>query len=471
MRNDQQPNPVGFIGVGPTANPGTEEVPPLYISSWHRMVSSFASGAISGNFMTALRAKRDYVLQADESTPILTNDQVDQMKKERPGIVFPTNVRESTANAISKDYDQDRLREDMLNSTQPNKFGEIAGGIGRFVGSTLGSPIKNIAVGALTDEIPLPKILGTAKNALGESLAQRSIYRIASGAAQGAKFGTVQSAADDVQDILNGESFSPVENLHNIAVNMAFGGFLHPISGFLGESLKPIGRLLDRQKMVDEDGSADVNSAAAYHTENGQDPNVEMPINNAVQRGINNLHAEMKDAGLSKEEVLNALDAANENISKGADDINEKITNLVGDKDETDLQPSEKAQLTKWRNKLQQLDVASKAQEAYRFMVNNDDFKVTNNQYQQYGNQMDNPKNDFAMGRGHEDLDDLGAPQKNEKTLFEDRFPDDVRKELLKNSQLSRDQRDELDRINGSPKRIKTLRSAINKTIMCLTGS
>lgn len=465
-----QDSSVGFISPGPPVNPGTEASPPLVMSSWHRMLSSFEAGAVSGNIMQGYREKRKFILQADTSSPLLNNDEIKELRKDRQGIVFPKYIRKSTADALTKEYDTDQARELILNSTQPTETGKILGGTGRFLGTVLGSPIESAAELAITHELPISKLLGVSREALGESLAQRALSRAKLGIVEGGAFGGIQDVVDDTKSIMNGESISPVQNIYNIAQNMFWGGALHPIGGFIGDKFKSVRDILKNRSLVDKDGSDDVNTSSAQNAEAGQDPNIEVPVKNAAARGANDLKQEMEDNNITQEEMLDGLDDAKDNIESSIDENNDNISKIKEEAEGRELSDEESNTLDKLNDKKEELDLASKAEEVHRFMVNNPDLSVTKNEYDQFGSQLDDPEQDFARGRGHEDLPDQGAPIKNEQTNLNDRFPKDAQEDLLKDSKLTDIQKDELDNIRKSPDRISVLRKALSSTIMCLTG-
>ena len=358
-----------------------------------------------------------------------------------------------------------------MNSTSPGLGGKISGWVGSFVGSILGSPAENVAELAITKELPISKLFGIDRQALGESIAQSSLTigkRVGIGATEGAAFGGIQDTVDDIKNIQNGESLDPIKNIYNIAQSAFFGGLMAPVHAFVSDKFKPHKEILKENKLFDKDGSDDVSTSAAQNMEQGQDPNVEVPMKNAAERTINELHRKLKEKNISPEEMLDSLDDAKKNIDLELEGNKNQINDLEEMKEHSEEQKDKLKSLLEAKDRLVS---ASKAEEVNRFMVNNPDFNVTHNELNQFSNQLDNPKMDFAQGRRHENLFDDEGDLNNQQLNLNERYTDEHKAQLEESSKLTKQQEKTLKDIKGSNEKLSRLQNAIKSTILCLTGS
>jgi len=466
-----QPSAVGFVGPGPQGNPATDEQPPLVIGSWQSFYENVFNDVTTGNFWRALRTKREFVNQADTSVPVLNEEDIKNLKEGRPGIVFPSDVRQTTAAAIVEDYDNDKHRRDILTTIQPTTSGKITGAAGTFIGSILGNPLQTAAEVALTDGIGLAEKLGLGRVAYAESLSRRAAINLARGSAEGLAFGGISAAGDDIKAIQNGEAIDIPANIHTIATNVALGGPLFLFGGLISDVFKKQKALMKNRRFFGNNGSDDTATSAANAMGQGQDPNIEMPLKNGVATQVALYHKDLKEQNVSPESMHNALDDAEKNIDLKTDALSKKMDEFGVRTKERPFTPDEQKEATGLGKELQELQLAAKSVESHRYMLNNEGLHVTPAEVQEYASKIDNPRFDYAQGRGQEDVPPQGAPVKDQKTNLEDQYPKEVQEQLLDGAPLTDEQKNELDNINESEERNRVFKKALATTIKCLVGS
>lgn len=514
---DNSPETFSLPMPGPEILPSTENVP-LHLTDWKSFTTNFNQSFSQGDGDTLWRALRNRWDQADTSgdNPVLSPDEVEQIKKDHRGITFPDNVRKRTSDALVSDFNARQTRKFLLDNFQPTTGGEITGFAGELAGNIIGSPISTIAAvgtGVLArDPEAIPELFGVERTAINNI-----IRRVIGGAAAGAAFGATQESARFDEDATNGETFDPLRASINIGETAFLGGSIDAISGSLGEAAKKLLKNRPAASLVEAD---EANQTAAEMMKQGRDPNVKYVLDKAYKTQVIKLHKDMVDQGLSNEEVLDSLDnvdkklkpkikSNNLKVKKFEDEfVKNKFTSAVRVKNllnridvlstqDDDISKKELSNLTTKRqlifnslkkkfpkksikaitkqylslkNTQSELDNQFKSLSIYKDMVTKSTDPISKREFDDFVNINNESSSDFANGRGQENLDVVGRPLTDEEALLNDAFTDDEKTKLIEGTELSDEQKDFLDRLDGLDDENTGFQKAINDTINCLTG-
>jgi len=517
--NNQTPNEEPSSSGMPMPGPQifeSDDNPKVYINNWTNFIKSGEQAATQSSVVRLYRSVRNTVNDADTDSPVLNSDQIDDLRKNRPGLGLYTGIRQKTANAIVNDYDSNQARQNILSHAEPTIWGGISGFAGTMSGSLITDPLATgaaIGVGILQPET-IPEMVGAESQTMGQALVERTASRVAKGALEGAAFSATQEGAKKIEDATNGDTFDSYRAGLNIGANMFWGGALHSLGGFISDQFKKPAQVLEGKPSIGTDASLDTSQTATQMLGNGQDPQVDFPIKNGFTQQVQKLHQDMFNNNISSEDMLNALDSAKGSIDESLSPLNDQLKPLDDALSDANLtweqvkninsqmeDPEDFSPIGKLFNKIspilqaaqdlsgkdsiddaideinpiwenrKDLQMRSKSEEVYRAMVNSPEQNLTKENMNEYVNNVRDPENDYVNGIGQQSPDVEGAPIKSQKSLLEDRFPDDYKKELLDNTTLTDDEQNELDEINKKSQAKSALRKALDRTIMCLGGT
>lgn len=460
---------LGMPSAGPEAIPFDDEPIP-YISNWQTFLLRAADTTNDSAVENMWRSFRHFVegTTADFS-PVLTQDQVNQIKQDNPGIDLPNGVRQEEANAIQTDFQERQLRDQLLEHRAPGIESGISGFLGQAVGTTITDPLS-VAAGVMA-----PELIGLKAAEFGAGIGERAANLALRGATEGLGFGISQEGAKEIQKATFGDNLQPLQALSNLAQDAGFGTaaglILHPIGQFVAKPFKKAGELLNARKFVSADASNDINNTAVSQMVQGKDVNVSVPMKQGFSDQIQDFHSEMQQNNITPEDMANALNSARETIENNINEVTNARNTLrdsIGDREPT---PDEKNQLDGFDDQLTDLDQRLEAHEVLRFMNDNPDFSVSKDDIDDFINYNQNAEHDFDNGRGTETPDVVGAPIKDATSALNDFFPDDYVNELKNAHPLTDQDEDTFQNIADAPQRSRALSDAIDQFIKCKTGT
>lgn len=442
----------------------------VYVSNSTTFFTNSQEAASQSSVENLLEAARNTINQADDSTPVLNKEEVEALKKGRTGITFPTGVRQRTADAIIDDFDAKQAREQILAHSQPTVLGKISGFAGNLVGTTLSDPLALIGgglAGKLSKYIETaPWFVGAERAAIKNALSTRIGERIIKGAVEGFGFGAIQETAANIKAATDGDTLDAVQSAEQIADVMFLGGVLHPIGGLIADRFKEYGEIFDNSPTITDAGSDDAAQTALQMMNQGKDPDTQLALQNGIISKVKDLHDNLTNQGLNVPDALESLSDAKQTLENNQQTNNEAIANLVN-KERT---PEENNQLENLRRERTQLMQQDKAIDIYQNLLNNPSTELPKNAIDDFARKMNDTRSDFANGAGQNNLDVVGEPVENPRTLLQDRFDEETKKALTDENPLSSTERNELEKINNKNERQRRLREAIDATINCLSG-
>jgi hypothetical protein len=290
--------------------------------------TTFKQSIISGGMDTLFAKGAENAVhlydQYLSGTPQVGQDEVDQIKKDRPGINFPDNPTKSVVDDITQDYDEKQIRDQILSYSPSGVMGGATQFLGGAIGALITDPVSLATAGA--GGIEAAASMGESelsKLAIGDMLGinspkwQSAVQRAVMGSAEGAAFGVAQEAGNSIDAIANGDSLDGMQALQNIGLNMFLGTVLHPIGGFVADRFKGVA---DNVKPFDADSSRDATQSAANMMGNGMDPDPSLSLRDGFNKASSDFKTKLAENNIKPEEMYEELNKAQENLDKGFED-------------------------------------------------------------------------------------------------------------------------------------------------------
>lgn len=441
LQGGQPDNTEGLLapaGVEVDRPPQDDPNQNIYITNWNTFKQSFDNAAVQGLPAQLYKSARNVADQYIFNSDVLYQDQVSQLKKDRPGIVFPEGVTRNLANDLVNDYDAQRAREELLSHSKPTVGGKVSGFLGNTMGTIIGDPISTaIATGAgiaSKDVYAIPEMIGIERQWIKIALG-----RAAQGAIEGAAFGVGQQAGQSLEKISSGDTLDGVEALQNIGDSMFLGGLLHPIGGAFSD-------LLSGNKAFTQLGAEDASQTAASMMANGKDGDASLSLRNAFNMASDQFQKKVENSGKSVLEV-------NEELAKQHQEISDRLQQDIPDDEKENL-----------NNTLRSVEI-------HQAMLNNSEKEIPKDVFDDFVRKNMVSSSDFANGLGQAELDVAGPDFKSSDNLLNARFPEDERQRLLDNTTLDDEDRETLNSFDDFEKKRPQVEGGIDTLIRCITGA
>jgi hypothetical protein len=422
---------------------------------------SFKTGTVMGNLSTAAVAdKRKYI----DASPALSDDQVEQLNKQNPGLNVPRGTKQNVADLIFDNWKEQRNFERIEQAANPTWGGWLTKEAGAFAGN-VADPIS-LGISAFA-----PELAGIRRIETATSLADASLLRAQQGFVEGGAFGAAQEGGLKARDNALDQNYDGLAGAINIATNAFLGGVLHPLGGLVKDKLFPEDvRYLSKgfQGVSPED--ADQNTETALNQAlNGKDVNMEVPLQQAMsnqsKRIFEQLGGETKDfsklseaVGEGHDKILGDLNASN--------DLLEETQNEIKEKGST---PEREENLRSVKKENFDLSDQDRAYQVVKSYLGGEQEDVSPEGFDKYINQMKGPEGSFSHGMGEEELVAPEAP-KEIRTLVDETYPKDYQESLKKNVALDDEEKTSIDEIDKDNGRTGKFRRLVRIATDCLSG-
>jgi hypothetical protein len=331
------PNPEdGQIMSGPAPNnfDGLSSVP--YISNWQNALVTFKHDWLTSSTKKVLDAHRIKMQQEDTTSPVASEQDVQDAIKAVPGLKVPKGVRENTLTSLKSEQVQKNNTEYLLSLSKPGFLNRTAQMGNKLIMSTLTNPVSlgvgaaaGTAVAAAIPEASIPigaAEIGPLATALGLNLARTS-------AIGAVNFGVAQlsdEAAEEQYSKATGQDYSAFNGLMNITQQGVIGAAMFGIPKALLEGFRPEVRQLFSAKLkaFGGDQAADAAQAALNQAAlHGKDPGeaAAMGYRRGIALSARIFKDRMDQLGVSVEEANEAANTMRVNIDQQHQPIKDEI--------------------------------------------------------------------------------------------------------------------------------------------------
>lgn len=380
QENELKPRPIPHFEsvpdmMMPSPGPkiGEDHQDNVYISDWTAALGRFKAPAVDSTVASMWKSWRIKVNQEDTTSPVATQDQIDEAKKAVGNFDVPDGARETTLQYLKKDQLSKAVNESLLSVAKPGFLSAAAQAAGSLLGTFITDPAATVAaagVGAAISAIAGPEILlgaaaveaseiipilvqetGSLTNALLRFAGFKSLQ-------VGSEFAAFQESQEIGKKTLQtslDQDYDAFQGLINIAESGVFGGVAGPVGalafkGFnpefrklfsnalhgtseesvsskINQSLKDSGVSRKSRESFSDRYKAELNTKAfggrqdedAAQTvlnqmANGKDPDPSMPYRQGIALSAKAFKDRMAADGIDLDDASNALLAARREI-------------------------------------------------------------------------------------------------------------------------------------------------------------
>ena len=229
---------------------GLESVP--YISNWQNALVTLKHDWLTSSTKQIIDSNRIKMEQEDTTSPVASEEDVQDAITAVPGLKVPKGARENTLDYLKNEQVEKNNSAFLLSLSKPGFMNRSVQLVNRGIADTLTNPLSlgvgaaaGAAVAAAVPEVSIP-IGAFEVGSLGNALAL-SLGRTASiGATNFAVSELTDQAAEEEYDKATGQDFSSFNALKNIATQGVIGAAMFGIPKALVEGFRPEVRQLFR---------------------------------------------------------------------------------------------------------------------------------------------------------------------------------------------------------------------------------